>query len=311
MAFLALLVCSFAPQVSFAATWPRKPITIVVPFAAGGSTDLAARFLGTELEKKLGVRVIIKNVAGATGSVGAAEVASSKPDGYTLGFFTPGPAVGIPNTRRLPYGRNSWECVCMTFDLPVFIAIAKDSPWDSLDIMVADIKANPGKYIYASTGIGGATYLSMKGFLRALDLDLRHVPERSSADAFKAIAGGTTQMYSAIAPEMQRFDVKSFVYISEKRSPLLADVPTVKELGINAPIITNWQGVFVAKGTPKEIVQKLSDTIGEICADPEFAAAGARMDMPVDFRPTEEFTKFYFEQFDIYADLLAEDIRNN
>ena len=303
---MLLLIC-VPTTVGAAQDWPKSTITIVVPFNAGGGTDMTGRLLAKFLSEELKVNVVVKNVAGATGTIGAAEVARAKPDGYTLGYYSPGPAVGMPNLRDLPYGKDSWECVALVTDERVYIAYPKSSPWNSFQEMVDDVKANPDKYVYSSAGVGGAIYISMKAALQAIGLQVRHIPERGSPEAYKALAGGTSQLYSAQSPELKRFEVKTHAIVGNGRSKKNPDIPTLKELGYDVPHVTNWCGLFAPKGTPKELVVKLSDAVGRVFQNKEFLDTVERMDVDAHYLPYTEFAKYYNEQFDLYEKLLLEE----
>ena len=300
---LALLMALPVPS---QAAWPEKTMTIIVPYAAGGLADASGRLVARELEKKLGVNIIVKNVVGATGTIGAAEVARAKGDGYTLGWFPPGPVAGMPNMRKLPYGKDSLKPVGMMFDEVAYFTTAKNAPWATLDELIRDVKAHPGKYVMGAPGRGGAVHLSIYSMVKALGLDCRFVPERSNADILKAIAGGTTHFHAAPGTELQRFDLKAFFVVDNQRSRAFPDIPTAAELGYDIPRITNWMGLFAPASTPADIVEKLSAAMGEIAADKDFQTSAEQMSCTVAYLPHDDFAKFYDQQFAIYARLLKE-----
>ena len=305
----ALAMIAILPQAAQAA-WPEKTMTIVVPYAAGGLADASGRLVARELEKKLNVNIIVKNVVGATGTIGAAEVARAKGDGYTLGWFPPGPVAGMPNMRKLPYGKKDLTPVGMIFDEPAYFATAKSAPWATLDDLIKDVKAHPGKYVMGAPGRGGAVHLSIYSMIKALGLNCRFVPERSNADILKAIAGGTTHFHAAPATELQRFDLKAYFIVDKQRSKAFPDIPTAAELGYDIPRITNWMGLFAPSSTPQGIIDKLSTALGEIAAEPEFQSTAEQMSCTVSYLNHKDFSRFFDEQFNIYARLLKEILDN-
>lgn len=302
LATLALMLLPFHAH----AAWPEKSITLIVPYAAGGMADASGRLIAREMEKRLGVNIIVKNVVGATGTLGAAEMARAKADGYTLGWFPPGPVAGMPNMRSLPYTKDDLLPLGMMFDEVAYFATAKNAPWQTLDELVHDVKAHPGTYCYGAPGRGGAVHLSIYAIIKALGLDCRFVPERSNADILKAIAGGTTHFHAAPATELQRFDLKAFFVVDSQRSEAFPDIPTAAELGYTIPRITNWMGLFAPKGLPQEFVQRLSDELGNIARDPAFNDSARQMSCTVSYLPHDAFLGFYDEQYALYATLLKE-----
>lgn len=307
--FITVFICActlFAGSQALAA-WPDKNITLIIPYAAGGTADATGRLTARFLEQKLGVKVVVKNVGGATGTIGAAEVARSRPNGYTLGWYPPGPAVGIPHMRKLPYGKDAWQPLGMMFEEVSFFSMAKDAPWNSVDDVIAELKAKPGEYVMGSSGPGGAVHLSIYSIMKGLgDLQVRHVPERANAEILKAIAGGTTHFMAAQGSELQRFDIKALFVVDDKRSPSFPDIPTAKELGYDIPRITNWYGLFAPAGLPADVLKTLSGALNDIAHDPDFIKAGTQMACTVNFRNAEEFTAFYLEQYDLYKVLIEE-----
>ncbi len=302
----SVMLLAMALPARAANAWPDKTITLIIPYAAGGVADASGRLLAHELEKELKVNIIAKNVAGATGSLGAGELAKAKPDGYTLGWLPPGPAVGMPNMRKLPYSRDDLLPVALLFDEKFFLTTSKKMPWKDVNGMIADVKANPDKYVMGSPGRGGAVHLAAYTALKNMGLKCRYVPERSNADVLKAIAGGTTHFHASSANEVKRFDLKPLVYLDKERSSIYPDVPTIFEAGYEVPVFSNWMGLYAPNGTPQEIIKKLSDAVGKIAESPEFKATAEKMGCTILYLPADKFAEFYVAQYDLYKSLMQE-----
>lgn len=302
---LAVLLAMALPHGARAA-WPDKTITLIIPYAAGGVADATGRLVARELEKRLGVNVIAKNTVGATGSIGAAELAKAKPDGYTLGWLPPGPVVGMPNMRQLPYGKDDLVPVALLFDEKFLLSTSNKMPWKDVQAMIDDVKQNPDKYVMGSPGRGGAVHLAVYSAINGLGLKCRYVPERSNADVLKAIAGGTTHFHAASPNEVQRFDLKPLLTLSTERTPAYPDVPTARELGYDIPVFSNYMGLYAPKGINREILTRLSDVMGEIAASEEFQKLADQMGCTVFYMPYDKFAVLYDEQFELYKKLMAE-----
>lgn len=309
LVMIAALILGQAGKAS--AAWPEKSITLIIPYAAGGVADATGRLVARELEKRLGVNIIAKNVVGATGSMGAAELAKAKPDGYTLGWFPPGPVVGMPNMRHLPYGKDDLVPVALLFDENFLLATSKKMPWADVRAMIDDVRQHPDAYVMGSPGRGGAVHLAVYSAIKGLGLQCRYVPERSNADVLKAIAGGTTHFHAASANEVQRFDLKPLLVLADHRSTAYPDVPTAGELGYAIPVFSNYMGLYAPKGISPEIVTRLSDTMGEIAASAEFQKMADQMGCTVRYMPHAEFLAFYDQQYALYKKLMAEVLKGS
>jgi tripartite-type tricarboxylate transporter receptor subunit TctC len=278
-----------AASTSFA--FPDRPVTFVVPFSAGGGTDGVARAFQQEFAKALGGTVIVKNTAGASGTVGAAEAANAKADGYTLGFLPIGPATIQPHIRKLPYSLASWEFVCNVTASPVTFMVKKDAPWNSLADFVAEVKGKPGKYVYGSSGPGTIPHLAMAATAGALGLKMKHMPDKGTANAMKSMAGGVIQAFADTPVVLSRYDVKALATFTAESIPALSDIPTMKSLG-NDLQFSVWRGIFAPKGTPADVIAKLDKACAAGAASDGFKAFAKKTNTDILYMDSAKFQAF-------------------
>lgn len=258
---LALAVAAFAGAAG-AQTYPAKTITMVVPFAAGGPTDIIARIMADHMGRTLGQTIVVENVAGAGGTTGSQRVSKATPDGYTImmgNMGTHSASVGLyPN---LPYDpRTDFEPVMNAAGTPMLISAHKDFPANTLQELIALIKANPGKYNYGHGGVGSTSHLTCVFFHHLVGAPVQHVPFRGSGPAMQALIGKQLDYVCdqtvGIVPQLT--NLKTYVVATPNRLDVAADVPTSKEAGLPAFQAVGWNAMFAPKGTPKEIVARLN-----------------------------------------------------
>ncbi len=291
---------------SAAADWPQKPVTFIVPFAAGGNTDVLFRILAPHLEKELGVPCLVKNVSGANGTIGAAELAAAKPDGYTIGFMSNGAMSSQPHLRKLPYSNDSWEYICLMYDNPVAVMVSQSSPFKTWLEFVEAAKAAPDKYIYSSTGPGSIPHLTMLALCKAFDIKVRHMAERSGAEAMKSLAAGTISLFADSATYVIRFENRGLLTVAPERNKDLPGVPSTTDVGKPDLRYTVWNGVYAPKGTPKPILDKLAAVLKRLSAKPEIIEAAARSGSVVHFLEGREFIDFHNSEYEKIGRLIKE-----
>lgn len=280
-----------------AAAFPERPVTFVVPFSAGGGTDGVARAFQSQFAEALGGDVVVKNTAGASGTVGAAEAANAKPDGYTLGFLPIGPATIQPHLRKLPYDLGSWEFVCNVTSSPVTLMTQKDSPVKSLDDMKKAAADAPGKYVYGSSGPGTIPHLAMAATADKLGLEMKHVPHKGTANAMKSMAGGVIQYFADTPVVLSRYDVKALAAFTTERIPGLENVPTMKELGYDMQFSV-WRGIFAPKGTPADVVAKLDMACKAATESEGFKAFSEKTNTDILYMDSKAFGAFAQAEFE-------------
>ena len=287
---LALLSLAAHPQ---ADTYPSKPIRIIVPFPAGGATDIAARAIADKMSLNWKQPVLIENRAGAGGNVGADYVAKSAPDGYTLVMgITGSHAINISLYSKMPYDPvKDFEAITQVAVVPNVVVVHPSVPAKTLAGFIALAKRSPGKYDYASLGSGTAAHLGMELLKTTAGIFMVHIPYRGSAPAVADLIGGQVQVMMdglpSALPHVKAGRLRALAVTSQKRSPAAPDVPTIAESypGFYADA---WSGLFAPKGTPRAIVEKIAVETKRILNLPDvrerFAGLGAE---PVGSTPAE------------------------
>jgi tripartite-type tricarboxylate transporter receptor subunit TctC len=255
--------------------YPNKPITWVCPYGAGGNADQRSRQVGKVMSQLLGQPILVDNRAGAGGNIGTNMIARAKPDGYTIGMGNFAPlAVNHALFKKLPFDPfTELVPICLIEKGPLVLMVRPDSPFKSVKDLVAAAKAQPGKIIYASGGIGGSHHLSASLFEHVAGVDMTHTPYKSGAAGATDLMGGHVQimfeqMYSAM-PSIKGGNLRALAITSKNRSALLPDVPTMGEQGYAGVEVLNWQGLIGPKGLPAEIVAQLNAVCNKALLDPE------------------------------------------
>src|SRR5882757_1419786 len=260
-------------RAAFAQTYPSKPITIVVPFAAGGSTDVIGRILAERLRVSFGQTVIIENVTGAGGTLGVGRAVRAAPDGYTI---SPGQN-GSHVITGATYGNLSYnlltdfEPVSLLVISPFVITATKATPANNLKELIAYLKANPGRTV-GNAGMGSITHVAGLVFQNATDTQLQFVPYRGTGPAMQDLVAGQIDMMIGDPitgmPQVRAGLLKIYGVASDTRLPSAPDVPTVDEAGLPNYHISLWHGLWVPKGTPQPIVARLHEAVLDALADP-------------------------------------------
>lgn len=285
---------------AFGQAWPSKPITLIVPFAAGGPTDLLARIIGERMGKELGQQFIIENVTGAAGTIAMAKLARAAPDGYTIGISHVGTNVA-----------NAAIYTKLTFDLlgdlvpvarlpanPMLVVSSNNVPAKTLKELVEYLKANPDKVSGGTAGIGSGSHLGALAFNKATGVSYQMVPYRGTGPAMQDLIANQIQVMvdqsSNSLPQVQGGKIRAYAQTSAKRSPAMPDIPTAAEAGY--PIeISIWNGLWAPKGTSPDIIDKLNAAAVTALADP---AVRKRMEeLGQDLPTVEEMKPAAFAEF--------------
>jgi tripartite-type tricarboxylate transporter receptor subunit TctC len=259
-----------------AQAWPAaKPVTMVVPFPPGGSSDVIARHLVSKLPQKLGGNFIVENKAGAGGTVGTAYVKRAAPDGYTLLVTSLGPLVIGPHLlKNIGYDAvKDLDYITVAVQAPNVLAVPAASPHKSVADVLAYLKANPGRMTFASSGTGSSDHLTAELFWQETHTKGQHIPYKGGAPAMTDLLGGqvdaTFMNINTGLPNINAGKLRALAVTSTKRSPLLPNVPTLDELGIKNLTVYSWQAVAAPKGLPADVKAKLHDAIVEALNDPQ------------------------------------------
>jgi tripartite-type tricarboxylate transporter receptor subunit TctC len=265
-------------SLSALAAYPDKPVTIVVPFAAGGPTDKVARDLGVVLSKHLNNQtVVIENVGGAGGTLGAAKVAKAAPDGYTLLLHHIGMATSPALYRKMPYDTlGDFEYLGMVNDVPMTIVARPTLPANTMPELVKWLEANKGKINLANAGLGAASHLCGLLFQQSLKIDMTTVPYKGTGPAMTDLMGGQVDIMcdqtTNTSAQIEGGKVKGYAVTSSKRltTPALAKLPTLDESGMKGFNVGIWHGMYAPKGTPKAVQDQVNAALRKALADPEF-----------------------------------------
>jgi len=276
-----------------AQAWPTKPVRVVVPFTAGSATDILARTYGQKLQEYWGQSVIVDNRPGAGGTIGTGIVAKSPPDGYTLLVHSAAYAVNPSIYPDLPFDTlKDFVEVAPLGGQPNVLVVAPASGIKSVADLIAQAKAKPGAFNYASAGTGSGTHINAEKFKLATGIDAVHVPYKGTPEALTdTMAGRVTYFFSPISaalPQIKDGKLVALAVSSAQRSSLLKDVPTVAESGLPGFDYNLWVGLFAPAGLPPELVAKISKDVERALASPEikerFANLGAE---PMPMTPAE------------------------
>ena len=255
--------------------WPSKPVTLVVPFAAGGGTDIGARILALRLSQMWGQPVVIDNKGGAGGNVGLEAVSRAKPDGYTLLIGNVGTQSINPTLyKKLNYNPDtSFVPIGQFAELPFVLAVTSSLPVKTVKDLIDLGKAQPDKLTYASSGNGGSPHLSAETFKIATGTQILHIPYKGGGAAMTDLMAGNVNMIFASVLETSGFikagKLKALAITSKARVSAMPDVPTLEESGVNGAESGSWIGLLAPTGTPKDIVDKISQSIQQAVAAPD------------------------------------------
>lgn len=258
---------------AMAAGYPEKPITFIIPYSAGGSSDILVRGMQPFIEKAMGATIVPKNVEGGGGAVGISQaVFSSKADGYAVTL--PSNAIfGLEAMGNVPWKHTDFDTIARVITEDYTINVRADSDWKTLDDFIKYAKANPGKVKMGFSGFGASTHIVAAAFAERFGLDLQYVPYKGGAKTVAATMGGhidaNTHAPAEIKSAVDAGKVRVLAVMGEQRSNLFPDVPTLKELGIDWSV-TQWRGVSVAKGTPPDVRAAWEKALKKVAADPAF-----------------------------------------
>ncbi|WP_445659150.1 tripartite tricarboxylate transporter substrate binding protein [Achromobacter sp. NCFB-sbj8-Ac1-l] len=271
---LATVALSVAAA-SAVAAYPDRPVILVNPYAAGGPADVVARSLARALEKRLGQPVVVENKPGGGASIGTGFVARAKPDGYTLLLGTSAGHVVTPLMQKTVYDGVKGFAFCSVVAVqPIMLVVNPSRGIRSVPALIARARAEPGKWSYGSAGVGGATHLGAELFQQVAGVQLNHIPYAGASPAINDVVGGQTDLamlnLSASLPFIRQGRLVALAYASDKRSPLLPDVPTLAEAGVAGADAATWYSLAAPAGTPADIVRTLSETVRAVNDDPDY-----------------------------------------
>ena len=293
MAGLAMGVAVAAPA---SAEYPERPISMIVAASPGGGTDISARTLAPFLEKYLGgATITVINKPGAGTEIGLTTLAKSKPDGYTIGMLNVPHMIAIPIERKAAFDLDSFELLANLVNDACAFNVSTDSPFKTLDDLVAYAKKNPGAVTVGTSGIGGDDHLAMLMFEKAAGVKLTHVPFPSGAPARAATLGGHISVgafnISEALEYAQEEQIRVLGIMSDKRWDMAPDVPTFKEQGYDVTMASQ-RGMGAPAGIPQDRLAKIKDAIDKSVNDPEYMAQVKKMNIPAQYMASQEYSAY-------------------
>lgn len=303
---LARLAATLAAGLLFAVAIPAgAQVQMIVPWPAGGGTDIIARLIQPVFAEELGAQIVIRNVGGATGTIGTAEVVRSKPDGATLLLTSMAAVVIQPSFRaNPPYSVEQLVPVCQVAEAPAVLMTPRTSGIRSVADIAARARATPGQMPYASGGVGGLGHLAMTGLTRALGIEMNHVPFRGSGDSVLAMQQGTVSLLTAEANLVQQYGLHAVAVFGERRLPEYPDAPTLRELGhdLAYPL---WTGLFAPAGSPDAVVRRIDEACARTLRTPSVVQGMTRAAHPIRYLGRAEFGAYVRAEATKYAALIA------
>jgi len=271
----ALMAASLSPLTAFAQRdYPDRPIRLVVPYAPGGATDLIGRLIAEPLSKVLGQSVVVENKSGAGGMLGTSEVARAEPDGYTLTIGTVSTMVIFPGVHPNPgYSLDQFAPVSNIADMPNILAVNPSFPANNLQELIAVLKANPGKYTFATSGVGSINHMLGESFQAAADVKMVHIPYRGAGPARADVMGGQVDMlFDQLPSSKTQIDgggLKLLGVIAPARVQEYPDVMTMEDAGLKGFTDKAWYGLVAPANVPPSVMHKLSEAMSEVMAQPQ------------------------------------------
>jgi tripartite-type tricarboxylate transporter receptor subunit TctC len=297
------LFFAFAASAVCAQAWPARPVTLVVPFPPGGSTDAIARAIGPSLNKSFGQSFIVDNKAGATGTIGAAAVKRAAPDGYTFLVTSLGPLVIAPHLiKGMQYDAlKDFDLITVAVQAPNVLVVPANSPHKSLADVIAYEKAQPGKMTFASSGNGSSDHLTAELFWLESGTSGIHVPYKGGGPAITDLLGGQVdasfQNVNAVLQHIRTGKLRALAVTGAKRSPVLPDVPTMTEAGVANVDVYSWQGIVGPKGLPADVRDKFHGAVVAALNDPQVKQQLTGLGLEIVANTPAQATAFQQQEF--------------
>lgn len=299
----ALGLAALLATAAHAADYPDKPVTLLVPFPPGGSTDTIARTLGAKLQERLGQPFVVENKAGATGTIGAAQVKRAPADGYTLFVSSLGPFVIAPHLmKNVQYDPGSdFDLLTVAVQAPNVLVAHPGAAAQSVPDLIAALRKTPGQIGFASSGNGSSDHLTVELFWQQTGTSGVHVPYKGGAPAISDLIGGQVpysfQNINAVIQHIRSGKLKALAITGNKRSPLLPDVPTMAEAGVKNVEVYSWQAIAAPKGLPADVKAKLHGALVAALNDPQARKGMTDVGFEIVANTPEQFTRFQQQEY--------------
>jgi tripartite-type tricarboxylate transporter receptor subunit TctC len=297
--------------VAQAQDWPTRTVSLIVPFAAGGTTDIVGRIIAQSLSQRLGQTVIVENVGGAGGNLGASNAAKAAPDGYTIFMATVAHTMAPGIYKKLSYNfEKDFDPITVVATVPNILVVNPSVPAKNVTELLAYMKANPGKVNYGSAGVGSTEHMSGEMFRSISGTDIVHVPYRGGAPMMADLVAGHIQMAIETSGSATSFmkggTVRALAVSTGERSKLFPDLPTLAESGLKGYDVSTWYGFLVPKGTPEPIRKRLYDELAAILKDPVMVKRLNDLGAEPGGEPPAQFAAFIRAETDKWVRLAKE-----
>ncbi|MBV7419453.1 MULTISPECIES: Bug family tripartite tricarboxylate transporter substrate binding protein [Comamonas] len=307
---LIALGCALSLTAQASGNFPEKPINVIVPFPAGGSTDMVARAVALSMGEQLGKPFVVENRPGATGTIGAGAVKRAPADGYTLLVASLGPFVVAPHLiKNVPYdATKDFDYITIPVQAPNVLVASTSQKARTVAEVIAALKAQPGKLSFASSGNGSSDHLSAELFWQQTGTEAMHVPYKGGAPAITDLLGGQVdfsfQNVNAVLPHLRSGKLRAIAVTGTQRSPVLPDVPTLAEAGVKGAEVYSWQGMAAPKGLPADVKAKLAKAAIAAVQQPELRKRFMEQGLEIVGNTPEEFTRFQAQENERWKQLI-------
>lgn len=298
------LLAALAAALVIPALPAAAQVQMIVNFAAGGPTDIVARMMQNEMGAALGQPVVVRNVAGAGGTIGTAEAARARPDGQTILFSPVGPVAIQPHFRRgLSYGLQNLSAICQIADSPVVMMTPRNSGLRTVADVVGRARAQGQGFPFASTGAGSIPHISMVALMRLANIELNHIPYRGSGEVMLAFQQGQVQLFTDQTLLIRQYDLHPIAFLTETRNQAFPDVPTMREQGYDL-VYTIWSGLYAPAGTPEPVMARLEAACERAVRHADVVAGMARVAQPILYRNRADFAAFTLAESEKFRSLI-------
>lgn len=307
---LIALGCALSLTAQASGSFPDKPVNVIVPFPAGGSTDMVARAVALSMGEQLGKPFVVENRPGATGTIGAGAVKRAPADGYTLLVASLGPFVVTPHLiKNVPYdATKDFDYITIPVQAPNVLVASTSQKALTVAEVIAALKAQPGKLSFASSGNGSSDHLSAELFWQQTGTEAMHVPYKGGAPAITDLLGGQVdfsfQNVNAVLPHLRSGKLRAIAVTGTQRSPVLPDVPTLAEAGVKGAEVYSWQGMAAPKGLPADVKAKLAKAAIAAVQQPELRKRFMEQGLEIVGNTPEEFTRFQAQENERWKQLI-------